>query len=220
MVERTNQPLSDTALQKQTLLDQKAQVARAQFNNARGQVSHQQPTLEGVGRVLESGQQQLRTDAAAQTLSRQEPDAPFNQTEEEQTNAWWQAQFSMAEAALRNDTPTAIQREALQNVLNMVIRLTEAEADTAVAEFQKNLLTEFGAHFLSELAAPHIETGERQKRSVIIFKKIRSVFTSFRYAIERTKFDLNQLNQQQNRLVDNARHMLTLIDANLSATQP
>lgn len=219
MVEHAAQQLSDLSRQKQADLDQNSRVAQVQFTYARDQVSRNQPTLERVERVLESGQQQLRTDAAAQTLSRQEAYTPFNQAGEKHTNIWWRAQFSMAEAALRTDTPTAIQREALQNVLNMVVRLTEAEANQTVSEFENSLLTQFGMRFLSELTTVQPETGEEHKRSTIIFRKIRSVFTSFRYAIERTQLDLDQLRQQRARLVNNAQYMLALVHEKLPVSQ-
>lgn len=219
MVEITTHQAATLSSIKQAGLDNHAVQATQDFVEARTDIAQHQPTPEKVAQLLSSGQNQLRASADALTLSRQQPFDAFNQTGESRTNVWWQAQFSMAEAALRNDQPTPMQREALQTVLKMVIRLTEADSEKTVADFQDNLLIEFGMRFLSELATPQIETGEQKKRIVQIFKKIRSVFTSFSYALERTKLDLDHLKQERTRLIANAQKMLDLLDNKLPITQ-
>lgn len=218
MTEVKTIPSVELVDQKNAMLEQNATIARADFSATRNAVTHNQPTVTNIESLLEAGKQQLRASATAQTLSRQESYQDFNQPGETHSNVWWQAQFSMAEAALRNDQPTQLQKEALQNVLQMVIRLTEVESSKAVAEFQDNLLIEFGMRFLSELAAPQIETGET-KRFGAIFHKVRSVFTSFRFALERTKLDLDQIKQERVRLIHNAQSMLGILNEKLPALQ-
>jgi len=215
MVEITTQQQSTIVNQKQAELADHAHQAAQDFAVARTVIAQHEPSNQRVAELFAAGQHQLRTSADAITLSRQQPYDAFNAAGESQSNVWWQAQFSMAEAALRNDEPTPLQREALLTVLKMVVRLTEAESEKTVASFQDNLLFEFGARFLSELSSPQIETGEQKNRFALLFRKARSVFTSFRYALEATSFDLSQLRRERARLVDNAKKMLVLLDNKL-----
>ncbi len=206
---------TDLVSQKQAELADRAHQANKHFTAARIAVTHNHPNAERVAELLATGNHQLKAAADSTTLSRHEPYDAFNHIGENKSNVWWQAQFSMAEAALRNDDPTPLQREALYTVLKMIVRLTEAESEKPVAEFQDNILLEFGARFLSELSAPQIETGESKNKFMMLFRKARSVFTSFRYALEATNFTLTQLKQERARLVGNAEKMLTLLEQRL-----
>lgn len=207
------------AQQKNAVLAERAAQAEGDFRAAQINITHHQPTNEKVATLLATGQQQLRAAADARTLSRQQPYDAFNQAGENRTNVWWQAQFSMAEAALRAEKPTPQQQQALKVVLEMVVRLTEAESDKQVAQFQDNLIIEFGARFLSELSAPTIDTGEQRSALIKVRQKIRTVFTGFVNAMNQTSLDLAHLKQERSRLINNAKEMLFLLRDKLPQTQ-